>query len=158
MTLATTTSARPTRVLAVASAGGHWQQLMSLRGAMRDCDLMFATTLSGLPEEHGASPAVIIPDCNRADFWRMPWCALVLAYWLVRFRPHVLISTGALPGVMALFLGKLMRAKTVWIDSVANAEEMSMSGRMVRHTADLWLSQWPHVAKASGARYAGAIL
>ena len=33
-----------------------------------------------------------------------------------------------------------------------------MAGRKVRPHADLWLSQWAHVAQAEGAEFAGAVL
>jgi hypothetical protein len=52
----------------------------------------------------------------------------------------------------------MLGARTIWVDSVANAEEMSMSGKLARRFAHLWLSQWEHVAGAEGAEYAGAVL
>ena len=67
-------------------------------------------------------------------------------------------EAGALPGVVALALGRAMGARTVWIDSVANAAEMSLSGRLARRVAHLWLTQWEHVARDSGAEYAGSVL
>lgn len=150
--------AKPTRVFAIASAGGHWQQLMALRPAFEGCDVLFATTLEGLAEEFDAAPAVLVPDCSRSDSWKLPWLALRIGVRLLRFRPHVVVSTGALPGVIALALGKALWARTIWVDSIANAEEMSMSGKLARCVADLWLSQWPHVAEAEGSDYLGAIL
>ena len=146
------------RVLAVASGGGHWQQLMLLRPAFEGADILYLTTMGGLPEAFGAAPARIVPDCNRNKPLEAARSAAAIAAAIARHRPHVVISTGALPGVIALALGKGMRARTIWVDSVANAEEMSMSGRLARRFADLWMSQWPDVAEASGAGYAGAVL
>lgn len=146
------------RILAVASGGGHWQQLMLMRPAFDGQDVLFLTTLPGLPEEFGAAPAAIIPDCNRNEKRMILRSAWALWRHIRRFRPDVVISTGALPGVIALAIGRFSGARTIWVDSVANAEEMSMSGRLARRFADLWLSQWEHVAQASGADYAGAVL
>lgn len=146
------------RILAIASAGGHWQQLMALRPALGESEVHFATTLEGLAAQFDAAPASLVPDCNRSNRWQIARTALSLTRLIIRLRPHVVISTGALPGVIALALGRAMGARTVWIDSVANAEEMSMSGRLARRVAHLWLSQWPHVAEASGAEYAGRVL
>jgi len=61
-------------------------------------------------------------------------------------RPDVVISTGAAHGCMLTLIGKLCGAKVVWIDSIANVERISLSGRIVRKFADLFLSQWPGVA------------
>ena len=149
---------RRRRVLAIASGGGHWQQLMALRPAFEGCDVLYATTLPGLPEEFGALPARIVPDCNRHEPVAILRAAAAIGRLVAAQRPDVVVSTGALPGVIALGWGKAWRARTVWIDSIANAEEMSMSGRLARPVADLWLSQWPHVAAAAGAGHAGAVL
>lgn len=146
------------RVLAVASGGGHWQQLMLMRPAFADAEPLFLTTLPGLPEQFDAAPAAIIPDCNRHQKVAILRCTAALSGHLARHRPHVVISTGALPGVIALALGRTIGARTIWVDSVANAEEMSMSGKLARRVAHLWLSQWEHVARDAGADYAGAVL
>jgi len=146
------------RILAIASGGGHWQQLMLMRPAFEGQRVFFLTTLRGLPEQFGASPAAIVPDCNRDEKLAIARTAAALLRHLVRFRPDVVISTGALPGVMALAMGRAMGARTIWVDSVANAEEMSMSGRLARRVAHLWMSQWEHVAAEAGAEYAGAVL
>jgi len=68
------------------------------------------------------------------------------------------VSTGAAPGYIAVRLGKLLGARTAWIDSVANVEEVSLSGRMVGRHADLWLTQWRHLAKDDGPQYRGEVL
>ena len=146
------------RVLAVASGGGHWQQLMLMRPAFDGCDIVFLTTLEGLPEQFDAAPAAIIPDCNRNEKRAVLRTAWALWRHLRRIRPDVVISTGALPGVIALALGRMLGARTIWVDSVANAQEMSMSGKLARRFAHLWLSQWEHVARDCGAEYAGAVL
>lgn len=146
------------RILAVASGGGHWHQLMELRQAFGGHEVTYVTTLPGLAERFGIGPAVVVPDCNRHKKQAMLRSAAAVARVVLRVRPQVVVSTGALPGVMALALGKAMGARTVWIDSVANAEEMSLSGRLARRVADLWLSQWEHVARATGAEYAGSVL
>lgn len=148
----------PKRVLAVASGGGHWQQLMQMRPAFAAQETLYVTTLPGLAEEFSAAPARLVPDCNRNEPLRAAAAVLKLGWVILTHRPHVVISTGALPGVMALALGKLTGARTIWVDSIANGEEMSMSGKLARRFADLWMSQWPHVAEAAGAEYAGAVL
>ncbi|SFG89166.1 Oligosaccharide biosynthesis protein Alg14 like [Palleronia marisminoris] len=120
--------------------------------------MTFATTLPGLPEQFDAHPFMIVPDCNRDEKGAALRCAWILLSSMIKLRPDVVISTGALPGVIALAIGRVLGARTIWVDSVANAEEMSSSGRLARRFAHLWLSQWEHVAKASGAEYAGAVL
>jgi UDP-N-acetylglucosamine:LPS N-acetylglucosamine transferase len=73
-------------------------------------------------------------------------------------RPHVVVSTGASPGFFAMLAGRLLAKKTIWVDSIANVDELSLSGRHVRHFADLWLTQWPHLERESGPRYFGSVI
>ena len=42
--------------------------------------------------------------------------------------------------------------------SIANAEELSLSGAKAGSCADLWLTQWPHLAREGGPRYLGNVL
>ncbi len=146
------------KILAIASAGGHWHQLMALRPAFATGKVHYATTLKGLPEQFGLKSASLIPDCNRSTPFRAAFCAMRLAFLILRHRPDVIVSTGALPGVIGLALGKLFRSETIWIDSVANAEELSSSGRLAKRFAKLCLSQWELPARKSGAGYAGSVL
>jgi len=77
---------------------------------------------------------------------------------VLRHRPDVIISTGAAPGYFALRFGKLFGARTIWIDSMANAEQLSKSGKEVRKHADLWLTQWEHLARSEGPHFIGRVL
>ena len=99
-----------------------------------------------------------VRDCSRSHWW----LSFVTVFQLLRIfaleRPEVVVSTGALPGLLAIILGRLMGARTIWIDSVANTETLSLSGRLCRPFAGLWLTQWPDVARRTGATYAGSVL
>ena len=61
-------------------------------------------------------------------------------------------------GEVKFVLAKKLGATTVWIDSIANVEELSMSGRHARRHADVWLTQWPHLAQPDGPHYRGGVL
>jgi UDP-N-acetylglucosamine:LPS N-acetylglucosamine transferase len=78
---------------------------------------------------------------------------------ILSFRPHVIITTGAAPGLLALLIGKVAGSRTIWIDSIANASCMSLSGRISRYCADECLVQWKHLAVGRRApRYMGSVL
>lgn len=131
---------------------------MLLRPAFAGQDVFYLSTLSGLPEADDARPYAIVPDCNRHRPLDAVRSLVRIAWHVVRQRPDVVITTGALPGLIALSMGRLLGARTVWIDSVANAEKLSMSGAMARRMAHLCLCQWQHVADESGAEFAGSVL
>lgn len=146
------------RILAVASAGGHWIQLQRLRPAFEDQQVAFVTTNSGYRDEARPHRFYVVNDASRWNKTRLALMAVRLFLIVLRERPDVVISTGAACGYFAVRFGKLIGARTLWIDSIANIDEMSMAGRLARKYADLWLTQWPHLATPEGPHYAGAVL
>lgn len=159
--------ARGVRILAVASAGGHWVQLLRLSQAWKGLDVIYVTTDPGvapiLRAEAQLAGAVeprlrVIQEANRWQKRKLVKQLFQLFFIMLWLRPDAVITTGAAPGYFALRLGKMFGARTVWIDSIANAEELSLSGRKVRKYADLWLTQWPHLANPEGPQFLGAVL
>ena len=151
-------SSKPPRVLAVASSGGHWIQLLRLRPAFEGCDVAFACTEAGNAGDVEGHRFYRIPDATRWNKLRLVALALRMLWVLARERPHVVLSTGAAPGFLALRMAGFLGSRTLWIDSIANSEEMSMSGRLIRGHADLCLTQWEHLSQPEGPHYRGAVL
>lgn len=148
------------RVMAVASAGGHWVQLFRLRMAWDGCAVTYVTTggtyrqvVMADAARRGQTPPRFFPvtGATRWQKLRLVVQALQLLAIIILVRPDVIVTTGAAPGFFAVRLGKLLRARTVWIDSIANAGELSLSGRKAGNHVDLWLTQWKHLARAVGA-------
>jgi UDP-N-acetylglucosamine:LPS N-acetylglucosamine transferase len=146
------------RLLAISSGGGHWVQLLRLRPAFEGCDVVFATVREGYREDVGAAAFHVVPDSNRWNKLAMMRSALGVFLLLLRVRPDVVVSTGAAPGFFAVRIGKWLGARVIWVDSVANAEELSMSGRKAGAFVDLWLTQWPHLAEGGGPKCFGSVL
>lgn len=147
------------RVLLVASGGGHWVQLLRLREAWAGQDIAYVTVQEAYRSQVGDARFYAVVDATRWDRLRLLKMMMQVSWIVLRERPDVVVTTGAAPGVVALRVGKWLGAKTVWVDSIANVEAMSMSGLRVREFADLWLTQWPHLAQGEGApQYLGAVL
>jgi len=153
-------NAKPPRILAVASGGGHWVQLCRLVPAWDGCVVTYVTTEPGLRAGVEAAAAArgqacpgfhVVLDANRWQKLRLLRSLLQIVLILARTRPDVVITPGAAPGYFALRLGRLMGARTIWIDSIANAEELSLAGQKAGRHSDLWLTQWEHLAKPDGS-------
>ena len=150
---------KPLRLLAIASAGGHWSQLCRLIPLFEEHDTLYLTTLDGARVPTGCRPLRVVADASRSEPLGLLLLWANMLWAMVSFRPHVVMTTGAAPGLIALQIGKMLGAHTVWIDSIANVDELSMSGRLARRVADLRLTQWEHLADAaSGVRYFGSVL
>tara|TARA_R110002096_G_scaffold434033_1_gene654515 strand:+ start:557 stop:1021 length:465 start_codon:yes stop_codon:yes gene_type:complete len=151
-------SEKQTKVLAVASGGGHWIQMLRLRPAFTDCNVTYVTVNEGSKVDVPNSQFFTVKDGNRDTKLSLIFMAFRILYLVLRVRPHVVISTGAAPGYFACRFGKLVGAKSLFIDSVANAEEMSLSAKLATSHANRVFSQWPSVAKHSGVEFHGSVL
>lgn len=156
--MSATLPSKPVKVVAISSGGGHWVQLQRLKPALAECDVTFATVKPGYQADVGGAKFATIPDANRSSKLKLLRTAAAIFWLLLRLRPDVVISTGAAPGYFGIRFGKLLGARTIWVDSVANAETLSMSGHRVRRYADLWLTQWQHLATESGPFFKGSVL
>ncbi len=146
------------KILAISSGGGHWVQLMRIRTAFVGCDVAYISVHANYKEQLESGRFYAVTDATRWSRWDLI-CMIAEVTWIVlKERPDFVISTGAALGVVALRVGKFLGAKTIWVDSIANVEQMSMSGLRVKDFADLWLSQWPDVSSAIGTEYKGAVL
>jgi exopolysaccharide biosynthesis glucuronosyltransferase PssD len=146
------------RVLAVASGGGHWVQLMRLRPAFDGLNVAYVSVNAFRRDEVRAHRFFTIPDASRWNMHMFVPMALKIVWILLRVRPHVVVTTGSAPGYATLRLAKLFGSRTAWIDSISQIEAISMSGQYAGKVADLWLTQWPHLAKPGGPEYSGCVL
>jgi UDP-N-acetylglucosamine:LPS N-acetylglucosamine transferase len=146
------------KVLAVASQGGHWEQMMLLRDMLERHDTWFATTDPALPARAGIERAFILPDCNRDRKLDSMRCVIEAMRIVAKVRPDVVLSTGAAPGFFCMMAGRMLGARVLWIDSVANAEQLSMCGKLSQKLAHRCLTQWEHLARPEGPHYAGNLL
>jgi UDP-N-acetylglucosamine:LPS N-acetylglucosamine transferase len=133
-------------------------QLLRLRPAFADCRITYVSVDRAYAADVPGERFHAIIDATRWNKFKLLVMALQIVWLLVRTRPRVIISTGAAPGYFALRLGRLIGARTVWIDSAANVERLSLTGQLVRRFADLWLTQWPHLARPDGPYYFGGTL
>ena len=146
------------KILAVASRGGHWIQLLRIRSAFEGHKCVYVSTTQGYARDIAPDKFFVVRDASRWNKIGLVVLAFQLLWIVIRIRPDIVISTGAAPGYFAILFGKLLGARTVWLDSIANVEELSLSGRQAGRFADLWLTQWKHLARPSGPVYLGSVL
>jgi UDP-N-acetylglucosamine:LPS N-acetylglucosamine transferase len=145
------------KVLAIASKGGHWVELLRLLPAFSGMEMIYVSTNKDLASTVPGEKFYMVDDANRWNkllLFKIFWDVFRIVY---KEQPNVLISTGAAPGLLALMAGKMLFKKTIWIDTIASAEKLSLSGRIAMKFADRIYTQWPEL---SGPKviYAGNIL
>jgi UDP-N-acetylglucosamine:LPS N-acetylglucosamine transferase len=151
---------KKTKICIAASAGGHLSQLLTLSEVWEGYEIICVSTGQMVKEKlQKIGRTYIVGECNREHpiltLGVMTRCLRII----YRERPYVVLSTGAAPGFLMCLWGKIFGAKVIWLDSIANAKNLSMSGRLVRRFADLVLSQWSDVASQyPNVEYVGEVI
>jgi len=92
--------------------GGHWVQLLRLRPAFDGHDVAYVSVQSDYAEQVPGARFYCVRDATRWSRWDLVKMMAQVTWVLIRERPDVVISTGAAPGVAALWFSKLIDAKT----------------------------------------------
>lgn len=147
------------KVMAVSSGGGHWVELRRIIPAFEGAEVVYVSTEPQADADLAPARHYSVRNVTRRNRLAFAVTIRQILAILRRERPDVVITTGAAPGLVAIALAKLVcRSRTLWIDTVANSEKMTLSGRLARPVADAWLVQWPHLAKPGGPEFWGAVL
>ena len=146
------------KIFAVASLGGHWKQLLRItRPLEENFEVVYASTHPKCVTmiDEGAS-FYVIRDFSRKDVWRMLPAFFQLFRVLRHEHPDAVLTTGAAPGLVCILAAWLLRYKTIWVDSIANAAHLSASGRIACRFASRIYTQWPDLANER-IKYAGTV-
>ncbi len=148
------------KICLAASGGGHLTELLKLSDSWKQYETFFVTTVPVVRDNLQTSGNIyVVGECNRQHPIRVLRVFLRCVKIALKEKPNIVISTGAAAGCMICFLAKLGGADIIWIDSITNVEKISLSGRMVRYIADLFLVQWPELTqKYNNVEFIGAVI
>ena len=139
------------KILAVASIGGHWVQLLRIARPLEErYEVVYMSTHPKCKSMVGTCRFHTMMDFSRWNAWKMLPASFNILGILLKERPTAIVTTGA------AILGRMTRTKTIWIDSVANVQTMSACGKLARKFATHVYTQWPGLASAQ-VHYAGNI-
>lgn len=132
------------RVALVGSSGGHLAQLLAVREAWSAHDRFWVTFRT--PDAESALVGERVYWCyhptnrNIRNLIRNTVLALRI---LSRERPSHILSTGAAVAVPFFWLGRLRRARTLYLEVFDRIDSATLTGRLVRPVTDHFLVQWP---------------
>jgi len=146
------------KVCLVCSHGGHLTEMLYLMEAFEEHDVFFITYDSlrtrsleykkYLLKNIGTNPIKML-----ISFFKMVKIFL-------KEKPKIVISTGSEIAIPAFYVAKLLRIKTIFIESWCRVKSPSGTGKIVYHVSDLFLVQWPQLLNRYGkkAKYVGAVI
>jgi len=131
------------RILLVSSSGGHLLQLHRLDGWWRKHERLWVTfdtaDAVSMLEGEDAVWAFRPTTRNLRNFVRN-----TLLAWRVlrRFRPTIVVSTGAGVAVPFFVIARFRRIKTVYVEVYDRIDLPTLTGRLCYPFSDLFLLQW----------------
>ena len=133
-------------------------QLLRLRPAFESFDTVYVSMFESYAQQVGAERFHVVPDASRFDIKAFAPVFARAIRILIRERPTAIVTTGSAPMLAFITLGRLIGCRTLWVDSVANSERLSSSGRLAKRIAHVCVSQWPAVAKQENIPCWGSVL
>jgi len=137
------------KVLFISSTGGHLNELLQLRP-------MFKKYKSYLITEK-TKTTVDIEDKDLNEIYYLIYgtkhkpliyifkllinCFKSL-YYFIKINPDVIITTGAHTAGPMCCIGKIFGKKIIYIETFANIETKTITGRLIYKFADLFIVQW----------------
>ena len=146
------------KVLAVASIGGHWVQLLRIASSLEAThEVAYMSTHEKCATMVEGHRFYKIKDFSRWDAYKVVPAFFSAMNTVRKENPNVVITTGAAPGLIVLFAAFCLGKKTVWIDSIANVNHLSLCGRIAKKFASRFYTQWEELA-TDGVHFAGNVI
>ena len=148
----------PLKIALVCSHGGHLTEMELLEPAFEG-HRCFLVTYRSPRTEALSRRRYLLPNIGTSP-WRLLG-AFVRAVWVLgRERPDVVLSTGSEIAIPFLWLGRLLGARTVYVESCCRVTAPSRTGPLVYPVSDLFLVQWPALLDRYGprAQYVGGLM
>lgn len=142
------------KICLVGSSGGHLTHLYMLKPFWKDKDRFWVTfdkeDARSLLKGERVYPCYYPTNRNLKNLIRNTCVA-----WRVlrRERPDLIVSSGAAVAVPFFWLGKLLGAKTIYIEVFDRINKPTMSGKLVYPITDCFIVQWDEMKEV----YAKAI-
>ncbi len=145
------------KICLTCSHGGHLTEILQLMDAFQGQDLFFITY-------EGARSSELNKKYTLKNLGKNPVRFLLsipkVFSILLREKPDIVISTGSEIAIPVFYTAKLLRIKTMFIESLCRVEEPSLSGKIVYPVSDIFLVQWKQLLSKFGkkAQYWGNVL
>jgi len=143
-----------TKVLFISSAGGHLSEMLELKELFSKYDYYIITektkSTDSLKEKYSNKVNYLIYGTKdhmlTYPFKLIANCFKSL-YYYIKIKPEFIITTGAHTAGPMCCLGKIFGSKIIYIESFANIETKTITGRLIYKIADLFIVQWKSMLK-----------
>ncbi len=136
------------KVLFIASAGGHLNELMQLDNYYLITENL--KTNMSLKEKFGNKISYLVFGSKEHILtypFKFIYNSFKSLFLYIKIRPKVIITTGTHTAVPMCYIGKVFGSKIIFIETFANQSTKTLSGKLVYPIANLFIVQWEEMLK-----------
>lgn len=153
------------KVLFISSTGGHFNELLQLKPIFEQYDYHIITekdkTNEDLVRQYG-NKIHFLPYGTRSKILsyiiKYFYLCIKTIFLYLKIKPKYIVTTGTHTAGPMCYLGKLFGSKIIYIETFANSNTKTATGRLIYPIADLFIVQWKEMLKLyPKAVYGGSI-
>lgn len=142
------------KILFVASTGGHLSELMQLNKMFSYYDFHIITEKTksniSLKDKYKGRVSYLVygtKDHLLSYPFKLLFNCFKSLYLYLKIHPDYIITTGAHTAGPIALLGKIFGSRLIYIETFANIETKTVTGRLLYPFADLFIVQWESMKK-----------
>lgn len=141
------------KVLFISSTGGHLDELLQLKPLFKKYDSYIITekTKSTIDLKDKYSKVNYLVYGTKDHFityiFKFIYNVFKSLILFIKISPKVIVTTGTHTAVPMCYIGKLFFRKVIYIETIANSNTKTLSGKLVYPIADTFIVQWESMLK-----------
>ena len=142
------------KVLFIASTGGHLDELLQMQSLFKKYNYHIITEKTKstmyLKDKHKKKVNYLVygtKDHLLTYVFKFIYNIFKSFILYIKIRPKYIISTGTHTAVPICYIGKIFGSKIIFIETFANTQSKTLSGRLVYPIANLFIVQWEEMLK-----------
>ena len=153
------------KVLFISSTGGHLDELMQLSPLFKKYDYHIITEKDKANltlKQKYRKRISFLPYGTRSKMFTYIFkyfylCLKTICFYF-KIKPEYIVTTGTHTAGPMCYLGKLFGSKIIYIETFANRNRKTVTGKLIYPIADLFIVQWREMLKLyPKAVYGGSI-
>ena len=137
------------RVMFISSTGGHFKELMRLEPLFKKYKVTLVTESSKSKKDlkktyrkYNISFLLRKSKYRIIDIIKLGLNCWISLFYFIKYRPKYIVTTGAHTSGPMCCIGKIFRSKIIFIETMANINTPTNTGKRVYKFVDLFIVQW----------------
>ena len=142
------------KVLFISSTGGHFNELLQLKPLFEKYDYHIITEKDKMTLDYKKiykNKISYLIYGTRSHILAYPFKLLancfISLYQYIKIRPKYIVTTGTHTAGPMCCIGKIFGSKIIYIETFANVNTKTATGRLIYKFADLFVVQWEEMLK-----------